>query len=145
MTLMLAVMGLVFIRRKTGRGLFLLTLSMLTGATTLLQTNNGYAYGAPILQALGISGHELTGTDVAWMTPGPVCGPIGYVWIKSGAGTAAISSISYRAGYSALDPSSPPAPTDVALPTPATPVCSIGTSLTGPDSCIVWYQKAGPC
>jgi hypothetical protein len=146
MALMLAVMGLVFVRQKTGRGLFLLMLSVLVGGGALLQTTDGNAaYGTPVLQALGVSGDELAGTNVAWMSPGPVCGPIGYVWVKSGAGTVSVSSIAYRIGYSALDPASPPAPTDVTLPTPVTPVCTVGTSLTEASSCIVWYKKDGPC
>jgi hypothetical protein len=143
---MLAVMGLVFIRQKTGRGLFLLMLSVVVGGGAMLQTTDGYAgYGTPALQALTVSGTEVVGTDVAWMTPGPVCGPIGYVWVKSGAGTVSISSIGYRASYSSLDPASPPAPTDVSLPTPAAPVCTVGTSLTGPASCVVWYKRGGAC
>ncbi len=145
MSAMLAVLGLVFIRQKTGRGLFVLALSVLAGGGALLQAKDGYAYGTPVLQSLTTSGLEVVGTNVAWMTPGPVCGPIGYVWVKSGAGTIAFSSIAYRTGYSSLDPASPPAPTDVSLPTPATPVCAVGSSLSGSTSCIVWYQKAGPC
>ena len=143
---MLAVLGLVFVRQKTGRGLFVLALSVMAGGGALLQAKDGYAaYGTPVLQSLTTSGLEVVGTNVAWMTPGPVCGPIGYVWVKSGAGSIAIASIAYRTAYSALDPANLPAPTDVALPTPATPVCSVGTSLSGSTSCIVWYQKGGPC
>jgi hypothetical protein len=146
MAVMLALAGLMFIRRKSGHGIFLLVLSVFAGGGALLQTKDGYAaYATPTLFSLATSGAMVPGDDVAWMTPEPVCGPIGYAWVKSGVGNIAISSIGYAASYSALDPANPPAPTDVVLPTPVTPVCSIGTALSGSASCIVWYQKAGAC
>ncbi|WP_114972726.1 hypothetical protein [Rhodoferax ferrireducens] len=146
MAVMLALFGLMFIRRKSGRGVFLLVLSVFAGGGALLQTKDGYAvYATPALFSLVTSGTVVAGGDVAWMTPGPVCGPIGYAWVKSGAGNIAISSIGYAASYSALDPANPPATTDVVLPTPVTPVCSVGTALSGSTSCIVWYQKPGAC
>jgi hypothetical protein len=142
MSAMLAVLGLMFIRHKAGRGLFVLVLSALTGSGALLQATEGRAYGTPVLRSVTTSGVEITGADVAWMTGPMTCGPIGYVWFQSGVGAIEISSIGYRPGYSFLNPASPPAATDVALPTPATPVCSVGATLSGSTSCIVWYQKA---
>lgn len=146
LAVMLAVMGLVFIRQKTGRGLFLLMLSVGAGGGAMLQTTDGYAYGSPTVQALTVSGADVTGTDVASFAGPMFCGPIGYVWVKSSTGTVTISSLAYRSGYSALDPASPPQPPDVTLPTPSAPVCTVGTSLTGAGSCVVWYHKlSGMC
>ncbi|GAB4089777.1 hypothetical protein [Hydrogenophaga soli] len=141
----LAVLGLALIRRQAGRGVFVLLLSALVGSSALMQVSDGYAYGTPTLQTLTTSGTELTGTDVGWMTGPVVCGPIGYAWVKSGPGTATIDTINFRAGYEALNPSSPPGTPDVTLPTPSAPVCTVGTVLSGSASCVVWYDRRNPC
>lgn len=143
--IMLGAVGLTFLRRKTSQGVFLLLLSFMAGGGAMMQARDGYAYSVPALVSLLTSGTEVTGSTVAWMTPGPVCGPIGYVRVNSGAGKITLTGISYAENYAALDPLNPPASTDGPLPTPSQPLCSVGTALDSSNSCIVWYHKPGGC
>lgn len=139
----LAGLGLMLIRRQAGRGVFVLMLSALVGSSALLQASDGYAYGTPTLQTLTGSGAVVTGTTVAWATF-PRCGGVGYVWVKGGAGTSTITGISYQGSntaFNAADAMYASQHYDVTLPTAPAPLCTVGTSLSGSDSCVVWYAN----
>lgn len=120
----------------------MLALSTLVGVSAMMQTTPSHSsYAVPELQPLPASGSVTTGNDVAWATY-PRCGAVGYVWVKSGAGTVTITGISYQAGYSAFDPADPiytGQHYDVTLPTPPAALCTEGISLAGSASCVVWY------
>jgi hypothetical protein len=146
MGVMLALTGLVLIRRKTNLGVFFLALSVAAAGGALTQAKEAYAYSAPTLFPLVTSGAHVGGSsNVAYMT-GPVCGDIGYAWVTSGSGNIKITAINYEAGFSALDPANPPGVPDVALPVPPAPVCTVDMILNNSSSCVVWYQKpTGGC
>lgn len=146
MAVMVVLTGLFFIRKKNGFGLFftLIIVGVLVG--TVASTPKSFAL---LYQkfALTTSGQEVPlDNEVAYMSPAPVCGPVGFVWVTSGVGDITITGINYAVNYAALDPANPPAQTQpLPLPAAPAPLCAVGTQLSASSSCVVWYQRPGPC
>ena len=146
MALMVVLTGLFFIRKKAGFGVFfmLITVGVVVGAVAGNPNSFAQIYNQYTLTTSGQDIPEVN--QVAYMSPGPVCGPVGFVWVTSGVGNITLTGISYAPGYAALDPSNPPSQTQpLPLPAAPAPLCTVGTTLNASSSCVVWYQRPGPC
>lgn len=148
--ILLGLMGAFFIHRRGRSGL-----AVLVGAVALTAVTASVVYSPKSFAmlynkySLLVSGQEVPDADnneVAYMSPAPVCGPVGFVWVTSGVGNIVITGINYAPGYAALDPTNPPAQTSpLPLPNAPAPLCAVGTQLDASSSCVVWYQRPGPC
>jgi hypothetical protein len=146
MAAMVALTGLFFIRKKAGFGVFFMLITAGVLVSTVVDNPNSFAL--PFSQyALTTSGQDIADVnEVAYMSPAPVCGPVGFVWVTSGVGNITLTGINYAPGYAMLDPTNPPSQTQpLPLPTAPAPLCTVGTMLNASTSCVVWYQKPGPC
>lgn len=148
MAVMVVLTGLFFIRKKSGFGLFfyLIMAGVLVSAVSYNTSSFAKVYN---IFALITSGQEVPSTndnEVGYMSPGPTCGPVGFVWVTSGVGNITITGIDYAIGYEVLDPLNPPIQTSPRpLPESPAPECVVGQQLNSSTSCVVWYQKPGGC
>lgn len=144
--MLLAAFGVL--RRTKSGGIALLVAGMACLGGAAIYPEAGYAYTSQASPYLLVT----SPTDVpessyvADYSGWPVCGPIGYVWVGNGGGTdITITGIEFDTpgGYSAFDPDTNSYDTNPAsFAGPAgVPVCTVGTVLSGSQTCIVWHHS----
>lgn len=144
--MLLAAFGVL--RKTKSGGVALLVAGTACLGSAALYPEAGYAYTAqPSPYLLVTSPTDVPESSyVADYSGWPVCGPIGYVWVGNGGSTdITITGIEFDSanGYHAFDPDANTYNTSPAsFSGPAgVPVCSVGTVLSGSQSCIVWHDQ----
>jgi hypothetical protein len=144
--MLLAAFGVL--RRTKSGGVALLVAGTACLGSAALYPEAGYAYTAqPSPYLLVTSPTDVPESSyVADYSGWPVCGPIGYVWVGNGGSTdITITGIEFDSanGYQAFDPAANPYDTSPAsFSGPAgVPVCTVGTVLSGSQTCIVWHDQ----